>query len=74
MSFTTEGQQSFPHIYADYQQVTEYATWPDEALERKFHEYSEFLGQKDLMPRARDMANLVFTHLGFEITYRAINK
>ena len=65
-----EGYTAFPSLYADYEQVGEYASWPQEALEDRQMAYSEFL-EGDLMPRARTTAGLILMHLTFELDWRA---
>lgn len=68
--FASEGHDTFPSLYQDYQQVGDYATWPDEALDRLNAEYVRFLAKSDIMPHHREKAALIASHLIFELMYR----
>jgi hypothetical protein len=68
--FSTEGQQSFPSIYQDYEQVAQFSEWPTDALIDRLAEYTEFLKSEDLMPRARQQAELITRHALFELSWR----
>jgi hypothetical protein len=54
----------------DSLQVSEYAEWEREILERKLVEYETFLQRKDVAPRGRETAERVVAHLVFELMYR----
>lgn len=69
--FVGEGFKPFPNIYEDNKAVGAISGLSEAVLERKVHEYWEFLGRDDIMPRARDMAHRILLHLGFEVDYRA---
>lgn len=68
--FSGEGHESFPSLYQDYQQVGDYATWPQEALDRLNAQYAQFLARSDIMPHHREKASLIASHLIFELMYR----
>lgn len=68
--FASEGHESFPNIYQDYEQAHEFSLWPTEALQERLQEYSAFLQRKDLMPRARDYSERLIGHLVFELLWR----
>ncbi len=74
MSFTSEGNHKFPHLQSDYEQVIEYATWPTEALQSKQVEYSAFLDEEFIMPRALTTAQKVLSHVIFELDWRENNE
>lgn len=68
--FTTGAREKFPNLHADYQQVGEFASWPQNALERLYAEYTDFVKRDDLMPRAANSADTILAHLAFELAYR----
>lgn len=72
-TFTGEGFDSMPSLYADNTLVGEFSDerFTDEVLSRKADEYEKFLKQDDLMPRAKEEAERVMNHLLFEKMYRA---
>lgn len=71
MSFTSEGLQPFPNTHSNSQRLGECSEWPDVIIETKITEYWQFLSRDDIMPRAKEAAHRILTHLGFEIDYRA---
>jgi hypothetical protein len=68
--FTTEGFQPFPNTYADLQHLGEITEWDEARLRNKLEEYWGFIGRDDIMPRAREAAQRILEHLGFEVDMR----
>jgi hypothetical protein len=68
--FTSEGQIPFPNLYDDNRDVGGYSELTDEVLDYKLRQYGHFLTY-DVMPRAREQADRVIMHLGFETVWRS---
>lgn len=71
-TFTGEGFEGRPPVYADNLSVAEYSNelvWTDELIDERIAQYQEFL-KGDEMPRAREQATRIVTHLMFEKMYR----
>lgn len=71
--FTPGGFQTMPALYFDNQRTGEFSdedTWSDEIIADRVNEYTHFL-HGDAMPRARQQAERILTHLAFEQMYRS---
>lgn len=71
--FAGEGFKPFPNTHADTLSLRDIANetiWPTENLERKVHEYGQFLNREDIMIRARTVGGRILTHLIEEIAHR----
>lgn len=67
------GFESFPSLYADGLQVSEFSAWSRTTLEERVTEYDHFLQRPDIMPRAQSEASRIMGHLVFELTWRDEN-
>lgn len=63
-----------PNLYGDgqrYHELSNEHTWPDELIEERITEYSDFISTDDKMPRATTEAQRLLGHFVFESMYRA---